>query len=816
MTNYTMIPLKVYGPIHKTIYKYEFLSPIVVTAALGAVSFGPIGLAVGALGGVDVAANHYKIYDKPYLTSTVLGWGMLSSFKIIPLIHSFNNIGIIVHVSDVLGAAIGLCTPMGWVYHHIDKIIVPVSGAISGYSYMGHYGAVLGVTLGAIDESLSLYNVTHTNPLTSILSNIATANLLLPQINRVINHLLIENRESIRSNIPALTNFIYESGMFFKFEKEVERTKLSALQLNEDLYALYGKIIPKHQLDNLIERQAISLIASQITLTKLSLIFLKYEQVFSEAFIHIMQTEASWVRCIDSLLVITKYILPYASSQIVMDEINKYFQNKFTYLISDRLNDELLSGEISLYLKQDENQNLTPGSKEFLDSRVLVELMNSDIEVIVANSLLPSAISTAIDGSYAIGHLYSINSLDTVLYSSLYNQLTGELTYFLCSKYDSYSTNITEIRSMIFNKDQHIQKNAVLMIINNANDFTRAARNALIDEEREMLAEQSQWSIVLDIWFTAKSIIDYYFIQIIVADKVYQGSISINSRSEASSMTIDYASMDSWNARNTIQMTILRQSIDRINELKDRMDEVNNSLKHQPIYLYKKSEQPGLCLNDFKIGKGNESKLYIEDLCIFNKHVAVTGVSDSGKSIFFEAIKQITHAGVWSEGNIIYHSKNGDNPYIIMLSQDTYIPPGDSLLELITFKKGVAVEPYRTRVMKLLRKIKIDSTAEEGDCLVGSLDIKRDWKETLSGEQKHKIDAIRLLLREDKPDIILLDEVFGGQENSLIHEITTLFNEEIPDTQIFIIDHEWQMHNSEGWYHAHLNFVNGTASLVGL
>ena len=65
----TIIPIKMYGPIYKVIYNYEFLLPIAATAGIGLINFGPIGLYVGALGGIDVIAKHYEVYDKPYLNS---------------------------------------------------------------------------------------------------------------------------------------------------------------------------------------------------------------------------------------------------------------------------------------------------------------------------------------------------------------------------------------------------------------------------------------------------------------------------------------------------------------------------------------------------------------------------------------------------------------------------------------------------------------------------------------------------------------------------------------------------------------------------
>ena len=125
-----------------------------------------------------------------------------------------------------------------------------------------------------------------------------------------------------------------------------------------------------------------------------------------------------------------------------------------------------------------------------------------------------------------------------------------------------------------------------------------------------------------------------------------------------------------------------------------------------------------------------------------------------------------------------------------MTSQDIYITPEDTLLELITFKKGLAAEPYRAKVIELLTKIKIDSAKEGELSLIESLDIKKDWVTGTSGGQKQKIDAVRLMLSEDKPDIIIFDEIFAGLDHDSIHNLQKMLDSEFPNTQIFVVDHE--------------------------
>lgn len=814
MTNSTMIPVKMYGPIHKIIYNYESLVPIVATAGLGAVTLGPIGISLGALGVIDVVSKHYEIYDKHYLTSSILGWGLFSSFTA-PY-----------YMSEIIGGTTGLLLQTGVIYPYLDKIVAPVSGAISGYSYMGPYGAAIGVVAGVIDEGMSLYNITHNYYLTGVLSNVASCNLVLPQISRVTNYILPDALGSIKSSALGLTNLfnkfaIKESiavglSAMSLFSKEIEKKEKSPVfDLSEDLYKLYSKIIPKDQLDDLIENQAISLIVGEVILAKLGLQFIKYNQDGSESFTNLVGTEESWNKFTNSLSVISKYLIPYVGNHITSGYINSYFKTRFLYLITDQMNDELLTGEVSLHLKQDRTKNAVLSSEDLMDSKVLVEKMNGDLGSIVNNNLLPGAVSTVIEGGYAIGHLYSINALDMIIYSSLYNQLTSEITHSLSSIYYSYMDKLDNLDSKIGNKYDHVKVNVASMVTYNANDFVKQAREELINESRELSAEQDLWGLAMNAWSITTGITGSLYNWLVVASQIYQGDLDSDKRSEVLSMSRDFSSMVGWDANNAGSISTLRKSMDRVEELKARMDEANNPLEHKPNYYYEENSQTGICLNSFKVGKGVESRLYIEDLCILDKHVAVTSASGAGKSTFFKAIKQITHDGVWSEGDITYFTKNGDSPLISMTSQDAYIPPEDSLLEFITFKKGDEAEAYREKVIELLTRIKIDSVKDGQVSLIDSLDIKKDWVSGTSGGQKQKIDIVRLMTMENKPDMIIFDEILAGLDHNSIHNIQLMLDEEFPDTQIFIIDHEAKGHNADGWYDNELHMCNNTAQLLG-
>ncbi len=808
MTNNIIIKVQMYGPLYKSIDNYESLMPIAATAAIGASSFGAIGfIGGGFLGGIDVISNYYKIYDKPYLASATLGWGMLSTFKT-PY-----------YIADAVGITLGLLLPTGVIYPHLDKVVAPISGGISGYCYMGASGFAMGVIAGIVDETLLAYNITNKYPLTNIGSSVAITNAVLPELTKsivyilpIVKHLKLD--EIINGKLSKEVIAISISAISLANTKE-EKLKSPAIKLNDELYELYSKIIPNEgQLNDLIVKNAIIVVTGNIIAAAINLAFNKHYQRIADAFPNLMQTDESWAEFFNVYTAFAKYIPNYVLSSIVNYYINHFFQTRFKYIFNDEFHNGFLKQEVLLHLKQNREQNAINNTEELFSAEVLFKNIDNDMYEITRNGLIPNALSTTIKGIYAIGHLFSINALDMVLFSSAYNKLTSVITHTLSEKVYSYEDELKELFSQLKTKYTYAHHNAEAMIIYGANDFTKESRDELTIQLREALEEQSMMKIINDLWSHAKDNIDFLFSYLVVANKIYQGSLSNDKRIETTQMTNDFSNMAGWDASNAGEISMLRQSMARVLELKARMEEVDVPLTHLTNYHYETKDQPGICFNDFKVGKGEESRLFIKDLCVFHQRIAVTSASGGGKSTLFKAIKQITHNEVWSEGNITYFSKNANVPYIAMTSQNEYIPPAETLLELITFKKGASAQAYREKVIELLTKIKIDKVKENEVSLIENLDEQKNWASELSGGQKQKIDAIRLMLQPIKPDIILFDEVFAGLDHESIDVLQAMLDEELPDTQIFIIDHEAKNHNKHNFYDAKLHLSGGAAELT--
>ena len=78
-----------------------------------------------------------------------------------------------------------------------------------------------------------------------------------------------------------------------------------------------------------------------------------------------------------------------------------------------------------------------------------------------------------------------------------------------------------------------------------------------------------------------------------------------------------------------------------------------------------------------------------------------------------------------------------------------------------------------------------------------------DWKATLSGGQKKKIEIVRTILRN--PDITLLDEVFNGLDPDSVQTVQKMLKTYLPDSLFLIIDHNLEQNNYAGFYNFNLH-----------
>ncbi len=273
-----------------------------------------------------------------------------------------------------------------------------------------------------------------------------------------------------------------------------------------------------------------------------------------------------------------------------------------------------------------------------------------------------------------------------------------------------------------------------------------------------------------------------------------------------------------WEATNAGKLKMFDASLDRLIELKNRISTAKTSSPiKQVIYKYVQSDNLAICLEKLTIGVGNDSRFYVNDLCLKDKIIALSGESGCGKSTFLKIVKQIKHSEAWGEGKITYYCKTGNSVDIWMTSQNEKLTPKSTLLELITSKTEFEAKRHENTVKALLAEIKIDNVAENEGArnLASRLNEQVLWESVLSGGQKQKIIFINIIFKVltlGEPDFIIFDEIFKEMDDASIKTTQKMIKKYISNTNILIIDHHANI-NNDNFYANQLHFTNNTVIL---
>ena len=161
-----------------------------------------------------------------------------------------------------------------------------------------------------------------------------------------------------------------------------------------------------------------------------------------------------------------------------------------------------------------------------------------------------------------------------------------------------------------------------------------------------------------------------------------------------------------------------------------------------------------------------------------------------------------------SKGKIIFQYPLMNSLSIHYIPQDDYFPPKINLFKQIT---GCDYNPsihkgLKEQLLHLAEHLNLRALIEND-----LLKERIDWQKPLSGGQKKCIAVIGALLA--KPQILLMDEVLNGMDADTIHKVQQLLKLNLPNTLMINVDHEYQSHNSDGFYDAILNLSDAIITL---
>jgi len=202
------------------------------------------------------------------------------------------------------------------------------------------------------------------------------------------------------------------------------------------------------------------------------------------------------------------------------------------------------------------------------------------------------------------------------------------------------------------------------------------------------------------------------------------------------------------------EIQTLYQSIERLDTFLNKtlpsygsVDSIDNIKRGQC------SDDGMLVLSNLDIIVANKKLLHVHYLELeFGKKYAITGPSGSGKSSLITKIVGTTANNIGGKGSICYPK----NVKISLINQQDYFPINKNMQEIIFYPSDV-MEDKISLAQELLLRV---------DLIQYQMNQTEDWYSVLSGGEKQKIRIISTIMQ--KPDILILDEVFNGLDKKSI------------------------------------------------
>ena len=850
---------------HKIMYEYEYLCHPLSAAISGAIRFGAVGGVqfgvYGAItgfffGAIDALAIHYDYYQEPYLSFVFQGYSFayggtmdiknLVSRVSVSLLNYLPNDQVISFLDNnlfsIVGGVSGGIIASG-VLNNFSNIQAIPSAIMLGRSYgrkyqLGFEMASLGGGLSILDEILIRSNVTKAYYLYPAFRNIimldASArylgSTLISKFNLVDKQYILHTSSFFQGSSIYTGGFYMALFSFVAYFSSVNPNKMredhKLKSLNDNIYKLYTNTTTEKRQKDLYYKDKHIIATGQLTIFE-SIKLLEVYKSDVYKLIHKVvgfPCKESDIKDFNDSIVWGIFFasIPYLLINLILSYLGNYFTTRSKYSLEAFFDNKVTTDRIALSL--DHN-----ASVEFKN-------MQKNLDLIAKNSdlLMRDGFSNFISGLYAIKHLYQLD-IDIVLFSFIYNKIMSP-SYILAQQKDYFSQQIKIQQDKINSLNEYIVSNTASIAEAGSMKFVQAKLQAAKNSRNIYEALQDSWDICITNWDKIKKIMDIFISYGVAIDNIHNilSFKSIESPSELENLenrlrrelwpiitsVTKVMQVSGWEDANSAKIVPLEIAISDLSKLKHAIEAVDNHNYLDGIqYLYKPSESNYICFNNFAITRVPQVKLYIDNLCITDRIMAIIGPSGCGKSTVFKIIKKLESSIILGSGYITYYTNNAKIPEILMTSQEEKFVPHSSIMELITLKAGLVV--YQSKIKELLNEVKIEPSHEESGekNIISRIDEQISWEGKLSGGQKQKIIFVRIILKiinGEVPNFILFDEIFKGMDADSIITCQKMIKKYIPqDTKVWIIEHHVNSNNNqingENFYSDNkLFFVNDT------
>ena len=791
------------NPWFQTISNYEpILTPITGAIVCGSVAGGP-GVALGLFVGVIDESLIYAGYtSEKHLTMGLLTGSMAATLNT-PY-----------YLAEILGFGLGVGLSSGVITAETSQLVGPVSAAMAGASYSnakgqtGTLGALGGGAAFLIDKT-GLYNGTY---LCDLLKAKNTAAVITPAVSYLISIIPIVGHPLLaKLSGPLIENTIFLTIIIFSYgqnspEDTIPEGEIATPeQLKQELDKIITRVTGTNVISKIQRQQVTYKIGTSILTAQLARKMAQLDQNFIQKLGDIApQNFIAQASFNQALMRFGVFLFPYVTHSIFNSIVSDYQSNQLKLILKKAMREKIMSGESPLYLKAE--PEIESDVKDFEQN--LNTIAVEGIQVVWSTS------DTYTVATHSSLLLFKSNALDIATFLGSYSSAIEIIVGKIISMQNANYSKIKQLNNKIAKLEEDIKQLPKLVVNGRKLNLLQKKIYDLESQIRQMEADNFNYNLFLMGIKNAQGITNSLVSFSLITSKATSGDLDKDSIFASHEAARNLLASGNWYLKNQATINTIQKSQQSLNRVLDYLDKPCD--KNSTLTVGSEiSDVNSIQLTGFKIGiiKNNQELLTSEKIEIPAGRYVVTGKSGSGKSSFLSKIRGIICNGIYAHGDITYKTENGLKPEVYEVTQEDYITPYSSLLEVITGQTSKELEgneAIRIQVRDLLLKLKIDDLGLDG--IAGNLDEERSWGDTLSGGQKRKIAIAALLLK--KPSFVILDETFAGLDAKSIQLVQELIYEELSKAVILIVDHQPQSNNYNGFYQQELRLENKTLRLI--
>lgn len=790
---------------YDTLSNYEFvLTPVTGAVVCGTVAGVP-GLATGfLLGSIDEALIYSGYASQAHLTAGILGLSMAS---ILALPY---------RAGEIIGFAGGYGLSTGVIAVDSSKLSRPLASAIAGASFAHATGlsGAMGATVGFLAPFVDDYRRLESSPCAQLVSAANTVAVLSPAIGFIVSYIpkagaplaqgVGGNWFKASASVAIVSYNMYGPNEADKSGQTIETPE----QLKTELDLLFKRVVGNEVISQISRKQLNYKLGTSILSSRIAMIMGTHRQTFLTALGLLgPQNADAQARFYAEIVSYGLFLVPFLGHHIVDSVISGFQSEQLSRILTEAVKKKTMSGEAPLYLKA----NLT------LDADV--EKFPANIQRLSSQGLpliwsTTDSYTTALHSSLL---LFKSNALDVVTFLKSYSSLIEVVTSHLNGKLYQYQIEINEMEIRIGKFNDDIKEKPKTVINGRKLDFLRDKVAVLEKRIRQIEADIFKWSQLNSLFSHAQGITNFLVSFGLVAAKATSGSLDVSSIFVANQASNQLLDSGNWYLKNKQNILAIKQAKESLTKVLDYLDTPCDSTSTLTT-TFEQGPHNMIGLNNFVIGISNpESKelLRTDKIELPPGRYVVTGKAGSGKSSFLSKIRGIKCNGIYAHGNITFTSIDGKEAKVVEVTQEDYIAPFSSLIEVLTNKPAESLIDnleIRAKAIELLLALKIDDAGNDG--IANNLDEVKNWGDTLSGGQKRKIALAAMLI--SKPAFVILDETFAGLDEESIKIAQGLIKEELRDSVVLVVDHQAAGNNHDGFYEKHLHLEDKTLRLKGL